>query len=420
MHLYATPLLFVLAGLVLYTVLGGADFGAGFWQLLAGRGDGADELRDEAHRAIGPVWEANHVWLIFVLTVAWTAYPRAFGAIASTMAIPLFVAAIGIVFRGLAYALRSGASSGRERRSIDTVFSISSLLTPFALGTVIGALASRRIPVGNAVGDELTSWLNPTSILVGMLAVVTSAYVAAVFLCADSVRHGQTHLEARFRRRALAAGLVAGALAFAGLPVLDHDAHPLFHRLVDGPGLVGVLVSLVAGCATLALVWRRRYEPARYSAALAVAAIVAGWALAQQPLLLSDLTIQQAAAPRSTMLAVTVAVLAGGAILFPSLALLFRLTLTGQLAHGDERDHVVTVKPLLCALSPGLSLRVALAAFGGGFVLLTIASAPWAHALGVVCLLAFIPLAFPAVLPNDEPGVTADSATGEESERVHE
>jgi len=110
------------------------------------------------------------------------------------------------------------------------------------------------------------------------------------------------------------------------------------------------------------------------------------------------------------MLAVTIAVLAGGAILFPSLALLFRLTLTGQLAHGDEHDQVVAGKPLLGALGPGLSLRAALAAFGGGFVLLTIANAPWTHALGVVCLLAFIPLAFPAALPNDEPGPAADSA----------
>ena len=416
MHLYVVPLVFVLVGLVLYVVLGGADFGTGFWQLTAGKGENADELRDEAYRAIGPVWEANHVWLIFVLTVTWTAYPGAFGGIASTLAIPLFVAAIGIIFRGLAYALRSGAASARERRRIETAFSLSSLLTPFALGMVIGGIASRRVPSGNAVGNELTSWLNPTSVLIGLLAVATCAYLAAVFLCADSVRHGQTHLEDRFRRRALAAGLVAGGLAFAGLPLLAHDAHPLFHRLVEGAGLIGVVSSLAAGCATLAFVWRRRYEAARYGAAVAVAAIVIGWALAQQPLLLSDLTIRQAAAPRSTLLAVTVAVLAGGAILFPSLALLFRLTLTGRLSHGDEHDPLVARQPLRRALGAGVSLRVALAALGSGFVLLTLANAPWAHAVGVVCLLAFIPLAFPAALPADDLREGADSS-GDETRR---
>src|ERR1700738_2237368 len=109
--LKALPLVFCLAGLALYTVLAGADFGAGFCQLFAGQGSQAERIREHAHRSMAPVWEANHVWLIFVLTVFWTAYPRAFGAIASTLAVPLFIAAIGIVFRGAAYALRSGASS---------------------------------------------------------------------------------------------------------------------------------------------------------------------------------------------------------------------------------------------------------------------------------------------------------------------
>src|SRR5919106_5205361 len=130
--LESLPLVSVLVGLALYTVLGGADFGAGFWQLVAGRGKRADEIRDHAHHAMGPVWEANHVWLIFVLTVVWTAYPTAFGSIASTLSIPLFIAAVGIIFRGIAYALRAGASGPKEVRTIDLVFSLSSVLTPFA------------------------------------------------------------------------------------------------------------------------------------------------------------------------------------------------------------------------------------------------------------------------------------------------
>ena len=139
MHLYDLPLVFALIGLALYTVLGGADFGAGIWQLTAGRGPDAERIREHAHRSMAPVWEANHVWLIFALTVFWTAYPTAFGSIASTLSVPLFLAAIGIILRGAAYALRSGAGSARELSRIDVLFAIASLLTPFALGAAAEA-----------------------------------------------------------------------------------------------------------------------------------------------------------------------------------------------------------------------------------------------------------------------------------------
>src|SRR5438445_351852 len=188
MHLYDVPLVFVLVGLALYTVLAGADFGAGLWQLLAGRGPSGARIRDHAHRSMGPVWEANHVWLIFVLTVTWTAYPTPFGAIASTLSVPLFLAAIGVILRGAAYALRAGTSVPRELRLIDTVFAVSSILTPFSLGTMIGAVASGRVPVGNAAGHLFSSWTGPTSILIGALAVVSSGYLAAVYLAADAAR----------------------------------------------------------------------------------------------------------------------------------------------------------------------------------------------------------------------------------------
>src|SRR5580692_5029996 len=178
MRLYELPLIFVLIGLVLYTVLAGADFGAGFWQLFAGRGQGGVRVRDHAHESMAPVWEANHVWLIFVLTVTWTAYPSAFGSIASTLSVPLFIAAVGIILRGAAYALRAGTATARERRWIDAVFAASSILTPFALGTMVGAIASRRVPVGNAAGHLFSSWTGATSILVGVLAVATAAYLA--------------------------------------------------------------------------------------------------------------------------------------------------------------------------------------------------------------------------------------------------
>jgi cytochrome d ubiquinol oxidase subunit II len=402
MHLYELPLLFALIGLAFYTVLAGADFGAGWWQLTAGKGPDAASIRDHAHQAMGPVWEANHVWLIFVLTVVWTAYPSAFGSIASTLSIPLFIAAVGIIFRGTAYALRAGASTARELRAIDTVFALSSILTPFALGTAVGGIASRRVPVGNAAGDQFSSWLNPTSLLIGVLAVATAAYLAAVFLCADAARLGETTLERKFRARALAAGLVSGAIALGGVAVLHSDAHPLYHRLVEGKGLIGLLASILAGSATLALVWQKRYEASRYTAALAVAAIIAGWALAQSPVFLEGLTVREAAAGRDTLVAVIVAVLAGAAILFPSLALLFRLVLRGDLGRGEGAAGPPTqARSLLAALAPRLLPRLAIACLVAGIGFTTIADAAWAHVIGVCSLFAFIVVGFPAVLPPD-------------------
>jgi cytochrome d ubiquinol oxidase subunit II len=399
LHLYLVPLIFALIGLAFYTVLGGADFGAGFWQLTAGKGRQAQSIREHAHASMAPVWEANHVWLIFVLTVVWTAYPVAFGSIASTLSIPLFIAAVGIIFRGVAYALRAGAVGARELSAIDTVFSISSVLTPFALGAAAGGIASGRVPVGNAAGSRFSSWLNPTSLLVGVLAVTTASYLAAVFLCADATKLRDQALEEQFRRRALGAGVVTGVLAVVGLGVIAGDADRLFDRLTTGPGLAGLVISLVAGVATLALVWRRQYELSRYGAAAAVAAIIAGWALAQSPLFLPGLTIETAAAPRTTLIAVTVAVLGGAIILFPSLALLFWLLLSGRLAErGGGVDHPPTHR-LVRVSRQGFLARAALACLIAGIGLLTAAGAAWAHALGVVSLFGFVVFGFPAALP---------------------
>ena len=401
MHLYDLPLIFALMGLALYTVLAGADFGAGMWQLLAGSGSDAARVRDHAHNSMAPVWEANHVWLIFVLTVTWTAYPVVFGSIASTLSVPLFIAALGIIFRGAAYALRSGTRTDRETRTIDTVFAVSSVLTPFALGAAVGGVASLRVPSGNAAGHLFSSWLNPTSALCGALAVASSAYLAAVYLSADAARQEDRWLVEQFRRRALIAGVVAGALALAGLLVMNSDARFVFHGLIHGRGLAGLIVSIVAGIGTMALVWRRRFGLARYTSALAVAAIVAGWALAQYPKLLVNLTIRQAAAPHDTQVAVLIAVLAGAAILFPSLALLFGLLLRGRFdpgaINGDSRPP--STAALVSASRRGLLVRSAGASLVAGVGLLNVADAGWAHAIGVICLIAFVVLGFGAVGP---------------------
>jgi cytochrome bd ubiquinol oxidase subunit II len=400
MHLFELPLIFALIGLALYTVLGGADFGAGMWQLTAGKGPDAARIRDHAHDSMAAVWEANHVWLIFVLTVMWTAYPVAFGSIASTLSIPLFLAAVGIIFRGAAYALRAGTTTRRELSAIDTVFALSSILTPFALGAAVGGIASRRVPVGNAAGNLFSSWLNPTSVLIGLLAVASSAYLAAVYLSADAVRLGEPDLARRFRARALTAGLLAGAIALGGLVVLSSDSTLLYRHLIEGEGLAVLIVSILAGISALTLVWHSRMELARYTAALAVAAIIAGWALAQRPILLPGLTIEQAAAPHDTLVAVVIAVIAGAAILAPSLALLFRLVLHGQLDHAEP-----AVRPgqsgrvVLSASRAGLLARSAGACLIAGIGFLTVSDAGWAHAAGVVCLLGFIVLGFIAVAP---------------------
>jgi cytochrome bd ubiquinol oxidase subunit II len=407
-HLYELPMICVLVGLALYVILGGADFGAGLWQLTTlvapGRTPAAREraaqIREHAHHSMGPVWEANHVWLIFVLTVTWTAYPSAFGAIASTLAVPLLLAGIGVIFRGAAYALRAGTDRPRELGVIDGVFSLASSLTPFALGTVAGSVASGRVPAGNAAGSLFGSWLNPTSLLVGVLAIVLSAYMAAVYLAADGARHGKPDLAERFRTRALIVGVLAGAAALGGLPILHSDAHRLFERLLTGPGLVGAVMSAAGGIGTMLLVVLRRYDAARVSAALAVAGLIIGWALAQEPLLLAHLTLAQAAAPRSTTIALLVAIAMGGVILFPSLALLFGLVLRGGFDRGHSAaDAPVPPTAVVSALSPGLSGRLAVAGLIGGVGFLTVADAPGAHLVGVVCLLACAVFAVRAVDP---------------------
>ena len=160
-------------GVTAYAVLGGADFGAGFWSLFAGRGERGRRSRELVDWAIGPVWEANHVWLIFVLVVLWTAFSSAFAAIFSTLFIPLSLAALGIVLRGAGFAFHKTAGGLRERALATRLFGLSSLLTPFFMGTVAGAVAGGRVPVGNAAGDQVTSWLNPLSVIVGALFVAT-------------------------------------------------------------------------------------------------------------------------------------------------------------------------------------------------------------------------------------------------------
>jgi cytochrome d ubiquinol oxidase subunit II len=399
MALADVPALLILVGVAAYIVFAGADFGAGLWYLLAGPGPGGRPIRDFSYHAMAPVWEANHVWLIFILVVTWTAYPTAFGSIASTLAVPLFIAAVGIILRGTAYALRSGAAPDRETEGVTGfIFGASSILTPFALGTAIGGIASGRVPVGNAEGDLVTSWLNPVSIVIGVLAVATSGYLAAVYLAGDARRNEEEALASAFRARALAMGLVAGALAVIGLIVLRADARELFDDLTSGAGLAAVLVSAAAGLATLGLVRAERYEPARVSAALAVAAVIAGWGAAQSPELLPGLTIEEGAASHSTLVALLVSIAVGLVVLVPSLMLLYGLVLRGRFDPSapavDERPAPSAAgapRPPVLIAGALLVVGVPLTFFGEGALL----------AVGVLALVLFVATGALALLQPD-------------------
>jgi cytochrome d ubiquinol oxidase subunit II len=406
MGLAEVPMLLALVGLAAYVVLGGADFGAGVWYMLL-PGERRRSLRDHTYHAMGPVWEANHVWLIFVLVVVWTAYPRAFGAIFSTLYVPLFAAALGIIMRGTCYALRGVVEGPREERILGALFGASSALTPFALGAAVGAIASGRVPLGNAAGDPIDSWLNATSVLIGVLAVATSAYLAAVWLTADGARADRDDLVEGFRKRALAAGVVAGAIAFAGLFVLSSDAERIYDGLTSGAGLVAVGASLAAGAATLSFVARRRLEAARWSAAVAVGTLVAGWALAQQPRLLPGLTVEQAAAGDATLVALLVSIAVGAVILVPSLALLFGLVLGGRFDERPEQlgslEHVGTGRLPTGAVGaesgrPAGIVAAACATLGVPLTLLFDGGV--GLALGVALLLAAVAAAASFVVPQ--------------------
>ena len=402
LDLFELPLFFAAQGVVLYAILAGADFGAGIWQLLAGRGERARRIREHAHNAMAPVWEANHVWLIFVLVVVWTGYPVAFASMASTLAVALTAAGLGIVLRGVAYALRSASASAAEVRAVDTLTAVGSVVAPFALAAAAGAIASQRVPVGNAAGDLWSSWLNPTSIMAGLLALLSSAYLAAVYLAADARRQGDDEMAATFRTRALAAGCAAGAAAIAGAIVVRSDARWIFDRLVETPAVLSVALSVLAGAATLALVARWRLDAARISAAVAVAALVGGWALAQNPLLLAGLTVRQAAAPDNVQVLLVVSILAGGLILFPSLALLFRLVLRGSFsAEPTVRRGAPLAGPTQGIAATLTATRLAGACFAIGAAFLVLGEGGWPHAIGVAALGAFILLGLSALAGED-------------------
>jgi cytochrome d ubiquinol oxidase subunit II len=315
----------LLVGATMYAVFGGADFGAGLWSLLAGWGGSGRRPRALIDWAIGPVWEANHVWLIFTLVVLWTGFPTAFESIFSTLFIPLSLAALGIVLRGAGFAFQHTARRARGRALAVRFFGLASVLTPFFMGIVVGAIAGERVPVGNEAGDLVTSWLNPLSLVLGALFVATGAYLSAAFLVSEARRAGTPDLERYFVNRALCAALAAGGLAVAGLIMLHRDARFVFDGL-KGDALPLVIVSFASGLGVLFLLQRGIQRGARVLAVSAVVAVIWAWGVAQHPYLLPQvLTIDAAAAPATTLTAVLIVFGVALVVVAPALGLLFIL-----------------------------------------------------------------------------------------------
>jgi cytochrome d ubiquinol oxidase subunit II len=327
----------LLTAVTVYAVFGGADFGAGFWDLIAGGAKRGERPREVIDHSIGPVWEANHVWLIFTFVVLWTCFPEAYASITLTLFVPLTLAAVGIVLRGAGFAFRHAVFRTRDQRNFGAAFALSSVLVPYCLGSVVGSVASGHIPAGGESGDPWSSWLNPTSIMVGLLAVCLAAYLAAVFLVWDARRLDDDAMVTYFLRRAVATAVVAGVVAAVGLVVLHKDADYVFHGLTTR-ALPLVIASVLGGVAALLLLRRHPHRGARLAAVVAVAALVVGWGVAQWDYMLPEtLTVSDAAAPSGTIAAVLVAAGLAALLIGPSFVLLY--TLHEKSLLPDEGVH---------------------------------------------------------------------------------
>jgi len=323
-------------GVSAYALFGGADFGAGFWDLVAGGAKKGERPRSVVDHSIGPVWEANHVWLIFCLVVLWTAFSEAFASIMLTLFVPLTLAALGIVLRGSSFAFRKEVTETSSRRNFGAAFAISSVLVPFCMGAVAGAIASGRVPAGGVAGDTWDSWINPTSILGGVLAVVACAYLAAVYMVWDARRLADPEMVEYFRRRAIVAAVVVGVVAIAGIFVLRDDARYLFDNLT-GRALPLVILSAICGLGSIALLVRHNHSGARLLAVGAVVSVIWGWGVAQWPYLLPEtLKVSQAAAPDPTLWSVLIVFGLAAVICLPALGLLYVL---------DQRSLLDTEEP---------------------------------------------------------------------------
>ncbi|MBI2919680.1 MAG: cytochrome d ubiquinol oxidase subunit II [Planctomycetes bacterium] len=317
----------ILSGVTLYALLAGADFGAGVWEFnTALKADPRE--RELLYRAIGPVWEANHVWLIFVLIGLHTAFPPAFAALCRALWVPLLLGLAGIVFRGAAFAFRHAAAEGRDYRAWDAVFAFASTAAPFFLGAAAGALASGRLPVapdGSLEGSALTAWIRPQALHGALFGTGVCAFLTAVYLCRELSWRPEPALLELWRRRALWTGLWVGALSAAGIAVMALDSPELWASFRRRAWPL-VAASSAAGILSLLCLWKRRFTAAAAGAVLSVAAVIWGWGVAQYPLIVPPaIDVDSAKAPPAVLNAALISIGVGTALLVPSIGWLFYL-----------------------------------------------------------------------------------------------
>ena len=335
----------LLLAVVAYAVFGGADFGAGFWDLIAGGPERGEHPRDTIEHSIGPVWEANHVWLIFIFVVLWTSFPEAYASITLTLFVPLTIAALGIVLRGASFAFRKGVVTVNTRRIFGAAFAASSVLVPYCMGAIAGGIASGRVPAGGKAGDPVHSWINLTSIVGGVLAVAAVAYLAAVYLVWDARRLHDSEMVEYFRRRAIVAAAAVGIIGFIGVFVLRADAPYLFSGLTSR-ALPLVILGVLCGIGALVLLVRNAHRGARVLAIVAVASVIVSWGVAQWPYVLPEtLTFAAAASPAGSLTAVLVAVVLAAVIVVPGFVLLFVLHQRGLLPDEGVDDQPAIARP---------------------------------------------------------------------------
>ena len=315
-------LLFV--GVIAYALFGGADFGCGFWDLTAGDADRGAHLRHQIDKSIGPVWEANHVWLIYILVFMWTAFPEPFAAIMTTLFVPWLLVGLGIVLRGGAFAFRKFSTSFGEARMHGIMFATASVITPFFLGMIAGAIASGRVPAdGN--GDLWSSWTGPTSWIGGALAVLTTTFLAGTFLAADARRGGNEALATEMGHKSLIAGAVTGAAAIGAAVTIELDAPTLASGL-HGRGLPLIIISALAGAASMWRLWHGDWARARIGAIIAVAAIIIGWGVGQYDwILVDEVTIAEGIGARSTQVGLVIVFALAAVTAVPALIWLYVL-----------------------------------------------------------------------------------------------
>lgn len=348
----------LLATITLYATLGGADFGGGFWDLVAGGDQRGRAPRTLIDVSITPVWEGNHVYLIFALVIFWTAFPFGFAAVMTAAALPISLALLGIVLRGAGFAFRKEAASLGLERASGATFAFSSLLTPFFMGTVIGGIAAHQIPA-DATHAILAAWTTTTSLLTGFLFVGACAYLAAVYLTGEAASRNDRRMQAYFTRRAQAAGVVTGALSLATLAEL-HTSSPALYAHLTGRALPLVIITGVSGLAVLALLTAGWLRGVRVIAALGVATVIWGWGVAQFPVLLPDtgLTLSNAGAPPTTQAAIIWLFVVAVVLVGPAFLLLYSLQ-SRQVLGGDGEIALSTTgtggtgRPGGSARSPG-------------------------------------------------------------------